>query len=85
LAGWDVAPLLPQLQEVPVLVARGEFDEVGMETAQQLAESLAQGSLVTLAGAGSYMHIDNWEKHLLQLEEHMCKAEGIEPPTATEA
>ena len=85
LAGWEVAPLLPQLEGVPVLIARGEFDEVSVETAQQLADSLAQGRVVTLGGAGSYMHIDRWEEHLLQVEEHMCKAEGSTSPTEATA
>jgi pimeloyl-ACP methyl ester carboxylesterase len=81
LAGWDAQGLgLSSLQEMPVLVTRGEFDEVAKSSAQQLAGLLSQGQLVEFAGAGSYQHIDAWEPHLTQIEVHLCAAEGSPIP-----
>ncbi|KAF6255648.1 Alpha/Beta hydrolase protein [Scenedesmus sp. NREL 46B-D3] len=81
LAGWDAQGLgLSSLQETPVLVTRGEFDEVAWASAQQLAGLLPNGQLAESAGAGSYQHIDAWEPHLTCIEVHLCAAEGSPIP-----
>eukprot|EP00879_Flechtneria_rotunda_P018859 GHRR01019796.1.p1 GENE.GHRR01019796.1~~GHRR01019796.1.p1 ORF type:complete len:273 (+),score=101.93 GHRR01019796.1:1055-1873(+) len=82
LANWDAADLASSggLQDLPMLVSRGEFDEVSEPSAKQLADLLPQGQLATFKGAGSYVHIDAWEPHLTMMEQHICLAEGSEPP-----
>eukprot|EP00882_Tetradesmus_deserticola_P024054 GHRQ01026271.1.p1 GENE.GHRQ01026271.1~~GHRQ01026271.1.p1 ORF type:complete len:202 (-),score=67.25 GHRQ01026271.1:32-637(-) len=81
LAGWDVQGLgLSSLQETPVLVTRGEYEEVARSSAEQLAGLLPKGQLAELAGAGSYQHIDAWESHLTGVEVHLCAAEGSPIP-----
>jgi pimeloyl-ACP methyl ester carboxylesterase len=65
---------------MPVLVTRGEFDELAKASAQQLVELLPQGQLAEFPGAGSYQHIDAWEPHLTQIEVHLCAAEGSPIP-----
>lgn len=81
LAGWDAQGLgLSSLQETPVLVTRGEFDEVSHASAQQLAGLLPNCQMAEFAGAGSYQHIDAWEPHLTRIELHLCAAEGSPIP-----
>jgi hypothetical protein len=81
LAGWDAQGLgLSSLQETPVLVTRGEFDEVSKGSAEQLVGLLPKGQLAEFAGAGSYQHIDAWEPHLTRIEVHLCAAEGSPIP-----
>ncbi|KAF8064534.1 pip [Scenedesmus sp. PABB004] len=87
LAGWDAAALLAGgggggLAALPVLVSRGEFDEVSPASARALAAALPGGSFAEFAGSGAFQHIDAWEPHLTAVEEHMCAAEGSPPPTA---
>jgi pimeloyl-ACP methyl ester carboxylesterase len=50
------------LQDVPVLISRGEFDEVSAASAAQLASALPSsgGKVLTCAGSGSFMHIGKW-------------------------
>eukprot|EP00878_Enallax_costatus_P018501 GHUV01019477.1.p1 GENE.GHUV01019477.1~~GHUV01019477.1.p1 ORF type:complete len:203 (+),score=68.37 GHUV01019477.1:1137-1745(+) len=82
LADWDVDSLKPALQDLPLLVSRGEADEVSEKSAKQLISGLPQSKLATVKGSASYVHIDNWEPHLTLVEEHLCAAEGSKPPTA---
>lgn len=82
LADWDVEGLKPALQGLPVLVSRGESDEVSEASAKQLITGLPEGKVATFKGAASYVHIDNWEPHLTLVEESLCAAEGSKPPTS---
>lgn len=75
LAKWSAANLTGQLQDMPVLVTRGEYDEVSDENAKGLIVGLPKGRIVTFAGAGSYTHIDAWEDFLTELEHHMSAAD----------
>lgn len=47
------------VQDVPVLLTRGEFDEVSAASATQVAAALPSSGrqVATFKGAGSYMHI----------------------------
>ena len=62
-------------QDVPVLLTRGEFDEVSGASALQVASALPSsgGQVATFKGAGSYMHIG--ESCLT------AHTEGIGPPS----
>lgn len=84
LADWNAQSLVAGLQRVPVLLTRGEFDEVSEATSQQLVDSLAKGQLVSFAGSGSYQHIDVWEPHLTKVETHLCVAEGSPVPKTSQ-
>jgi pimeloyl-ACP methyl ester carboxylesterase len=46
-------------QDVPVLLTRGEYDEVSGQSALQVASALPSsgGQVVTFKNSGSYMHI----------------------------
>lgn len=59
---WPVVPLGVAVQDTPVLITRGQFDEVTQASAQQLADALpsSQGKVYTFDGSGSYMHIGEW-------------------------
>lgn len=51
--------LLSCVQDVPVLLTRGEFDEVSTASATQVAAALPSSGkqVATFKGSGSYMHI----------------------------
>jgi pimeloyl-ACP methyl ester carboxylesterase len=82
LAGWDCADSAARLGGLPVLVCRGERDEVSAGSAGRLAAALQAGKLATVPGAGSYMHIDAWEPHLETVEGFISAAEGSKTVTA---
>jgi len=50
-------------QDVPVLLTRGEFDEVSQGSALQMATALTSsgGQVATFKNSGSYMHIGGLE------------------------
>lgn len=50
-------------QDVPVLLTRGEFDEVSQASALQVATALPSsgGQVATFKNSGSYMHIGRFE------------------------
>lgn len=54
-----MACLRVSLQDVPVLLTRGEYDEVSGQSALQVASGLPSsgGQVVTFKNSGSYMHI----------------------------
>jgi predicted esterase len=51
--------VLCAVQGVPVLLTRGEYDEVSAASALQVAAGLPSsgGQVVTFKGSGSYMHL----------------------------
>jgi hypothetical protein len=71
---YAVCCMLYTLQDVPVLLTRGEFDEVSAGSALQVAAGMPSsgGQVVTFKGSGSYMHIGELLLASLYLRACVC-------------
>jgi hypothetical protein len=81
LGSWSAAPLAAALRDTPVLVTRGQHDEVSEASVAALAASFEAGTAApALGGSGAWQHVDAWEQHLTAVERHICAAEGSPVP-----
>jgi len=81
LKGWHADPvgLERYLQGIPVMLMRGEDDEISPQSLGELETALAASHVertVDLRNAASCQHIDNWEPHLEQVKAFQDRAEG---------
>ena len=81
LKGWKADPvgLERYLEGIPVMLMRGEDDEISAESLGELETALAASQVVRamdLRNAASCQHIDNWEPHLEQVKAFHDRAEG---------
>jgi proline iminopeptidase len=60
LGDWDVRPLLSRV-DVPVLIVHGGDGAIPLDAMQAWADALPNARLLTVAGAGHYLHVDRPE------------------------
>jgi proline iminopeptidase len=60
LGNWDVRPLLSRI-DVPVLIVHGGESAIPPEAMHAWADALPDARLLTVAGAGHYLHVDRPE------------------------
>lgn len=83
LATWDSAGLVAgEAAALPVLLTRGDSDEVSSANTQALAARLPNAQVAEFSAAGSFAHIDAWEPWLERLNDHLTAAEKQSKPSA---